>query len=147
MHLDVIRQPTVLSTTIGELLIDGKHECLTLEDAVREIPGEAVEVWKIKGATAIPSGIYHVTIDWSYRFRRYMPHILGVTGFTGVRIHPGNTVRDVEGCIAVGQSRYNVVLLKSVDAFEVLFEKLAVALDRGEDITLAIAENRPLSRV
>jgi hypothetical protein len=147
MHIDIMREPTSVSTTIGRLLIDGRDECYTLEDPVREIPGEPVEAWKIAKITAIPTGIYRVTIDWSYRFRRYMPHILGVTGFTGIRFHPGNVVRDVEGCVAVGKSRYRQYLAHSVEAFEVLFEKIAVALDHREEVTVALAADSTISRV
>jgi len=39
----------------GTLSVDDVVQCYTLEDAIREIPDVPVEMWKIDGATAIPS--------------------------------------------------------------------------------------------
>lgn len=85
-------------TTIGETSIDGKRFGFCLEDAVREIPGQPVESWKVRGKTAIPVGEYRVTLEWSPRFKRIMPTIHGVKGFAGLRIHGGNDHEDTEGC-------------------------------------------------
>ena len=85
-------------TTIGETSIDGKRFGHCLEDAVREIPGQPVESWKIHGKTAIPVGEYRVVLAMSPRFKRIMPTILDVPGFYGVRIHGGNSADDTEGC-------------------------------------------------
>jgi hypothetical protein len=82
--------------TIGKLYIDGQYECYTLEDAVRDT--------KIQDVTAIPTGEYKLVIDVSTRFKKFMPHILDVPNFTGVRIHSGNTSKDTEGCILLGKS-------------------------------------------
>lgn len=75
--------------------------CWTLEDPVREVPGEPVEAWKIKGDTAIPRGTYAVRVTRSNRFKTDLPLLLNVPGFEGVRIHGGNTAADTEGCILV----------------------------------------------
>ena len=56
--------------TEGVLYTDGAAECFTLEDPVREVPGQPVEQWKIDGDTAIPVGLYKVVIDFSDRFKR-----------------------------------------------------------------------------
>jgi hypothetical protein len=90
--------------TIGNLFVDGTRECWTLEDKVREIPGQPVEAWKIAGVTAIPSGVFPVVIDFSPKFQRMMLHILNVPDFSGVRIHSGNRDTDTEGCVLVGQA-------------------------------------------
>ena len=74
--------------TIGKLYIDGKYFCDTLEDTVRA-PGV-----KIPGRTAIPAGKYQIEITESIRFNRLMPIIKDVPGFSGVRIHSGNTAED-----------------------------------------------------
>lgn len=58
---------------------------------------------KIPKKTAIPKGTYKLTISWSNRFHNYMPHILDVPQFTGIRIHAGNRPEDTEGCILIGK--------------------------------------------
>lgn len=102
MKLKLLRNPSADGATIGKLFVEGVFECFTLEDQIREVPGQAVEQWKVAGQTAIPSGTYRVTVDFSMRFQRMMLHVLNVPGFDGIRIHSGNTAADTEGCILVG---------------------------------------------
>ena len=96
MKIEVIHTRQEVDATTGELYVDGKFVCYTLEDAIRKE--------KIKGVTAIPAGTYDVIINMSTRFKRLMPLLLNVPDFEGVRIHPGNTAEDTEGCIRVGLS-------------------------------------------
>lgn len=119
--------------TIGELLIDGVHECWTLEDVVR---ADGVKVF---GETAIPAGTYTIDITYSPRFKRDLPLLIGVQGFVGIRIHPGNTASDTEGCILVGQGRGQNCILSSRAAFDSLFPKLQAAKKRGEKITVSVS--------
>lgn len=107
--------------TIGKFYIDGVFHCFSLEDKVRQ--GE-----KVDGQTAIPTGTYPVIIDLSTRFGKQLPHILGVPNFTGVRIHPGNTSKDTEGCILLGQNwTGGDFISNSKIAFNSFFEKLKEA--------------------
>ena len=73
-----------------------------LEDPVREIEGQPVEAWKVKGETAIPAGEYDLIVNFSNRFQKMLPQLIDVPGFTGVRIHTGNTTHDTEGCLLIG---------------------------------------------
>lgn len=98
MIIRMARREYFDDTAIGETSIDGKRFGYCLEDAVREIPGQPVESWKIHGKTAIPTGEYRVVLAMSPRFKRIMPTILDVPGFYGVRIHGGNSSDDTEGC-------------------------------------------------
>lgn len=91
--------------TIGEISLAGKHICLTCEDPMREIPGQAVETWKIPRETAIPTGRYEVRLTLSNRFKKILPELLRVPGFSGIRIHSGNLPGDTEGCLLPGLER------------------------------------------
>ena len=88
--------------TVGKLSADGKFICYTLEDKVREEDGISVDKWKVYAKTAIPKGTYSVSITMSNRFKTRLPLLADVPGFTGVRIHTGNSSKDTEGCILVG---------------------------------------------
>jgi hypothetical protein len=130
MNLLLIRQTFSDLSTVGELLVNGEHECYTLEDVVRAV--------KVPGKTAIPYGTYRVIINASARFKRRLPLLLNVPNFEGVRIHPGNTAEDTEGCILVGTVRGPDVVLHSRDAFKPLFLKMDEAMRRGEGINIRI---------
>lgn len=88
--------------TVGKLSVDGKFVCYTLEDKVREEDGVPVDKWKVYAKTAIPKGTYSVSITMSNRFKTRLPLLANVPGFTGIRIHTGNSSKDTEGCILVG---------------------------------------------
>lgn len=130
MKLTLTRTTKSLACTIGDLEVDGLHECYTLEDVVREV--------KIPGETAIPAGNYEVIINHSQRFGRDLPLLLNVPGFAGVRIHPGNTAEDTEGCILVGRKVGSDSVLESKLAFADLFIQMQDAIEGGEKIHLEI---------
>ena len=120
MKISLERKIFTDESTIGELLIDGSHECLTLEDKVRDK--------KIKGVTAIPAGSYEILIQQSAKFKRLMPHLQNVPGFDGILIHWGNTAVDTEGCILVGKTKSANFIGSSKTAFNELFSKLSAAI-------------------
>ena len=94
--------------TIGKLYIDDKYICDTVEDKVRDINKNGVfdnGEKKVYGETAIPYGTYEVKWTYSNRFKKYMPEILSVPNFSGIRIHSGNTAADSLGCIIVGENK------------------------------------------
>jgi len=124
--------------TIGSLTIDGAWQCWTLEDPVREVPGMPVEKWKVYGETAIPFGTYKVDITMSARFKRMLPILLDVPGFSGIRIHPGNTAVDTEGCLLPGEQRFAHSVGRSQLAFQALFVHLWGARQRREAISIEI---------
>lgn len=128
--------------TIGKLYINGKPFCETLEDKDRglkkEMPEEQLRKMKVKGETAIPSGTYNVIITYSPKYKKPMPLLLGVPAYEGVRIHSGNTHKDTEGCILVGENKEVGKVLNSRYTFNKLFVKLQAAIDRGETVTLDI---------
>ncbi len=106
MELELNRYERTPKSTIGELLINGEHQCYTLEDVDRGLMKTTslgvIKRNKVYGKTAIPAGRYEVRITFSNRFQKLMPQIMDVPGFEGIRIHPGNTDADTEGCVLPG---------------------------------------------
>ena len=138
MLIDVIREPSKDGATIGGLSVDGKWLCWTCEDAVREVPGQPVGEWKVAGKTAIPAGTYGVLVTMSGRFGRLLPLLVDVPGFTGIRIHPGNTAADTEGCILPGLTRAGQSVGLSRRAFDQVFSAIQGALSKRQKVTLQI---------
>lgn len=122
------------SATIGELLINDKHLCDTLEDRVRP-EGE-----KVYGKTAIPEGAYEVKLTHSPRFKKILPEILNVPNFSGIRIHTGNSSKDTEGCILVGtwDGEKEDWVGSSKIAFDKLMSLLEEATNNKEKITITV---------
>lgn len=139
MHMLLKRVQLDPEVTIGELLVDGKFECYVCEDTVREVLGQPVEKWKVYGKTAIPYGSYKVTITWSNRFGRLLPILHDVPGYSGVRIHPGNSAKDTEGCLLPGLVRTANGVGHSRPACDYLLPKIDRALKSGEPVTIEIA--------
>lgn len=90
--------------TVGELYCNDKFICYTLEDKVRQVEGQPVSLWKVQNETAIPTGTYDVSITMSNRFQTKLPLLADVPGFTGIRIHTGNSSKNTEGCLLVGMT-------------------------------------------
>lgn len=126
------------NSTISTVKVNGMFECYALEDTVREVKGQPVSQWKVAGKTAIPAGRYKVIVDMSNRFKRELPLLVNVPGFAGVRIHPGNSSADTEGCILPGASHSTDWVGESKKAFASLFDKIRDALAEGDTVWLEI---------
>lgn len=140
MKLTLKRNIFTDTSTIGELFIDGRFECFILEDTDRglisEMDLEAIKAVKVFGNTCIPYGEYRVHNTFSNRFKKILPILEQVKGFEGIRIHPGNTSSDTEGCLLPGTSKANNLVLHSRNAFNNLFNKL----EEKTDITILITK-------
>lgn len=114
--------------TIGRLYLDGLYLFNSLEDPDRGLDCSdllsEIQRKKIHGKTAIPTGRYEVVLTYSNRFKQLMPLLLGVPGFSGVRIHPGNTTADTAGCVLVGSNTSKGILTLSKKAYRELRLKL-----------------------
>lgn len=136
MLLELRRFDLTDAHTIGALtIVGGAFTCYTLEDPVR------AQGVKIPGGTAIPFGRYRVRLTFSERFQRVLPLLEGVLGFTGIRIHAGNTAADTAGCILVGQRREADAILESRAALEALLPHLE-AVAGAEELWIDIVDGR-----
>ncbi len=151
MKLTIKRTITRNSYTLGKLYIDGVYFCDTLEDKDRGLTQDMnigqIQLLKINGETAIPKGIYKVTLDViSPKFSKYpfymetckgkLPRLMDVKGYEGVLIHVADGLkRDslVQGCIGVGNLSAEEYLMNGKKVFAELYNKL-----KGNNIELEI---------
>lgn len=129
--LRIANRPTYC---IGKLYIDGVYFCDTIEDTDRGLDDKMTEAEilkkKVKGQTAIPTGVYPVYITWSPKYNKPMPLIENVKGYSGIRIHSGNTAKDTEGCLLVGKNKEVGKVLESRKTYNALFQILNTTDER-----------------
>ena len=87
---------------------------------------------------AIPEGRYAVVITFSPKMKKWLPLLLGVPMFEGIRIHAGNTAKDTLGCILVGMNLTVGMVLNSTIWVERLKKKIGEAKDKGEGVWITI---------
>lgn len=80
--------------------------CDTLEPPRRNLlnGGKWNKRLKVKGMTAIPEGRYLMRFTYSPKFGKRLFRLMDVPLFDGIRIHSGNSVKDTQGCILVGNN-------------------------------------------
>ena len=121
---------------------DGKNWCNSLEDKDRGLTSsmsvDEILAKKVHGETAIPSGRYEVKITYSPRFKKDMPILLAVPGFTGIRLHPLNDAKGSEGCIGFGVNDKVGRISNSRYWTDLLTAKIKEALDRKEKVFITI---------
>lgn len=118
------------TAVLGELSIDGMFECYTLE------PDPPIQ-----------AGTYDLTIDWSNRFQRLMPHVVGVPPCPpdrGIRVHWGNWRKDTKDCTLVGKTDGKDFVGHSVEEFNLFFQKLQALVEAGPQ-TITYVDPTPQS--
>ncbi|HPD18600.1 MAG TPA: DUF5675 family protein [Candidatus Goldiibacteriota bacterium] len=125
MDITITRRWFTDKSTIGELNIpdvvfgtwaQAGYDCYTLEDAVRPI--------KIYGLSAIPAGRYLIGIKYSQKMKRYRILLENVPFFTGIYQHRGNSPKDTEGCILVGDEKGEDYIFNSCKADVAVWERV-----------------------
>jgi len=149
MKLKVLRFSSQEDSTSGLLFLEtdsGKEFlCYTLEDEAREL--------KVRGETRVPAGTYKINLRTEGGFHeRYkkkygkmhkgMLHVIDVPNFKWILIHTGNTDEHTAGCLLVGDSQENNVLVKngfigkSVNSYKRIYPDIARAIQEGNDVTI-----------
>lgn len=150
--------------TIGHLYIVKREErsvknqayfCDTLEPIWRNLHGNpvpkelenrrlgrtsGVKARKVPGKTAIPEGRYPLVVTKSPKFDKWLPLLVNVPGFSGIRIHAGNTVEDTQGCILVGQNLKKGMVLNSRIWLHRLMREIVEARERDEAVWIRIED-------
>ena len=116
---------------------EADYFCDTLEPPVREVKA------KSRGGItqkpfAIPEGRYPVVITYSPKFKKWLPLLLNVPQFSGIRIHAGNTPRDTAGCILVGENKQVGQLQNSTLWLNRLKQKIVEAKESGEGVWIRV---------
>lgn len=133
--------------TIGNLYIDGKWFCNTLEDTDRGL-SDTMSLAEIKALkkptiTAIPTGTYNVTLNVvSPKFSKYpfykainngrVPRLLNVKGFEGILLHVMDGAKGAdlsEGCIGIGRNLIKGGLLQGKEYYKKLYSILQSSKD------------------
>jgi hypothetical protein len=149
MRLEVLRFSSQADCTHGLLFeltdIGRRFICYTLEDEARAL--------KVKGETRIPAGTYNIQLRKEGGFHsRYikkygalhigMLHIVNVPNFEYILIHTGNTDEHTAGCLIVGDSQENNIILKdgfvgkSNNAYKRIYPNIARAIEKGQEVTI-----------
>lgn len=149
--LTVERKWPKANYTIGRFFVDDKRMCESLEDPDRgllsSMPTGRILQKKVYGKTAIPKGTYQVILTyskkfckktWAKKYKGRVPELLGVKGFSGVRIHPLNSASETEGCVGVGDNTVVGKLTNSVARYYELMEILVQRMDDGEKCFITI---------
>ena len=154
MQLEVLRFSSQEDSTSGLLfeVTDIKRHflCYTLEDERRAL--------KVKGETRVPAGTYkiklrkeggfHAKYTKKYGgFHRGMLHICDVPNFEYILIHTGNTDEHTAGCLLVGDSQENNVIIKdgfigkSGNAYKRIYPAIAKAIELNEEVTITYIDH------
>ena len=140
MEIEVIRKWYYPQTTIGELFIDDRLFCYTLEDTVRPYN------IKVPGHTAIPEDSYFVVPHFSTKFNRNVILLYndetktkctnGKVSFTWIYFHGGNTHEDSSGCIIVAYNR-RINRIQSSSEKD-LYKKIIDTINKGEEVFVKV---------
>lgn len=129
MIVKVVRKWFTDNSTIGEVFVDGVFQCYSLEDKDRGLNKsddiKLIKQTKIYSKTAIPYGTYDCGFTMSNRFKRVLPEVFNVPGWSGVRIHSGNTSEHTLGCILLGKHRSKDFVSESRIAYSEFMLKVA----------------------
>jgi hypothetical protein len=134
-----LRNHYTKNDTLSTVLLNGLPFGFCLEDPVRFTPKEY-------GVTAIPAGLYELKVSRSPRFKRDMVQVMRVPGFSGVRIHGGNTAKHTLGCPLWAANQYPGKESSKIQGSleKVVTAKVKEAAARGEKAWLEIINTREI---
>lgn len=124
---------------ISHIYINGEYVCDGIEDTDRMLDDSMTEQYirskKISCETAIPTGVYKMTINIispKFSKKKYymdfcggkLPRLKNVKGFDGILWHRGNTEKDSAGCLILGYNKVKGKVINSQEAFEKVYNML-----------------------
>lgn len=113
--------------TLSIVTLNDEKICYVCEDTDRGLETGGIKIPKL---TAIARGRYEIIRTLSNRFKVILPLLCNVPQYEGVRIHPGNTEKDTEGCLLPGLNRNGNGVYDSKKAFE-KWDALIIMADKN----------------
>ena len=142
LHLTLKRAFKKPDYTIGILYAGGRQICNTIEDTDRGLhqymSADDIKRVKVPEHTAIPAGTYRLAVSMSPKFKRQLIEVLDVPGFSGIRVHRGNTADSSAGCIIPGVNNVKGAVSQSTKYEELLTSMVAAAIANGEESYITI---------
>lgn len=147
MLITVDRFISDTETTISKIDIDGQFACFGLEDQF--------QFQKVPGETRIPPGEYTIRLRregslhkrYGKRFPGFhqgMLHLQDVPNFTYILIHIGNTDKDSDGCLLLGEKTDTtpgrMSVTRSADAYT-RFYKSTVGAAKAGTLRIRLIDN------
>ena len=132
-YLELLRIESSSSGVFGVLRVDGRAFCLTLEPPDQDNQPRV---------SCIPDGEYALRRTRSPRFGETFA-VAGVPGREHILFHPGNTVRDTEGCILTGQSFGQSAQGRGLLCSRAAFAELLARLHGQDSCTLSVRRALP----
>lgn len=136
-------------STLGQLSIEEKDFCVTLED-------KFVPIYeKVNGETRIPAGRYPIrkrkvlsNLTKKYRTIKALKgifdwhlEICDVPFFENVYIHIGNYAKDTDGCVLVGEKFVigRAMITNSTKVYIGFYKLVSQALEKDEEVWINIS--------
>ena len=153
MELEVLRFSSQEDSSSGLLFevseLGRKFLCYTLEDERRAL--------KVRGETRVPAGTYNIKLrkEGGFHarytkkyggFHRGMLHICDVPNFEWILLHTGNTDEHTAGCLIVGDSQENNIIIKdgfigkSGNAYKRIYPAIAKAIEQNDEVTITYTD-------
>ena len=142
MEIKLIRKYYQAKYTIGRLYVNNRFFSDCLEPPSKHLTERCstatIQKAKGEGFRAIPTGRYRILITRSRRFGRWLPLLMNVKGFEGIRIHAGNKPEDTRGCILPGFNRRKGYVLDSTHCVLTLVKMMTEAMEKGEKVFVTV---------
>ncbi len=140
MRIDLYRYKDKGEYTAGILMVNGVFQCHTLENPWRE---------NERRISCIPTGTYVLGLrmegGFDQRYRKKFPRLHGgmieVTGVPDrdyILFHIGNSAKDTEGCILVGDGASATTVSQSTVAYKTFYPQVLEALESEQWVVLKI---------